>query len=132
MILEELHNIHWRVLAICDSKGRSIIDKLVSGLSGDLLVDGQKLDSDLDKLSEHGPRIFPPERCHQISSKEQIYQLTSKRLRLFWFYDAGKMIICAHGFIKKSQKTPMDELAQAVAARNRYVADKDNGRLQVK
>lgn len=64
MILEELHNTQWRILAICDSKGRSVLDELVSQLTGDLLNDGQKLDSDIGKLSEHGPKIFSLDKCH--------------------------------------------------------------------
>lgn len=132
MILEELHNIMWRVIAVCDDDENSVLDELCEALSGDLEQDGEKLAADLKKLSTHGPRIFNDDKCHQICKKEQIYQLTSKRLRMLWFYDKNMVIVCAHGFVKYTQKTPKHIKERAVEVKKQYFNDKENGCLRMK
>jgi phage-related protein len=40
--------------------------------------------------------------------------------RVFCFFEAGKLVILLHGFQKKSQKTPQNELDRAKKLRNEY------------
>jgi phage-related protein len=58
--------------------------------------------------------------CHQI--QDEIYEFIQGRLRILWFYDRGRLIICSHGFVKKSQKTPRNEISRAIAEKDRYFA----------
>jgi len=45
-------------------------------------------------------------------------------IRLFCFFDDGKMIIIVHGIKKKSQKTPIKEIQQALKIKNEYHEEK--------
>lgn len=41
--------------------------------------------------------------------------------RTLFFYLKGKRVIITHGFIKKTQKTPKQEIARAIKLRNDYL-----------
>jgi phage-related protein len=45
-------------------------------------------------------------------------------IRLFCFFDEGIMIIIVHGFKKKTQKTPVKEIQQALKIKNEYYEEK--------
>ncbi|MCI9608420.1 MAG: type II toxin-antitoxin system RelE/ParE family toxin [Muribaculaceae bacterium] len=49
-----------------------------------------------------------------------IYQGFKYRLLAFWDNDTGNLVIATHGFIKKTHKTPENELAHAEALRKKY------------
>jgi phage-related protein len=48
--------------------------------------------------------------------------------RLLWFYDAGQIIICTHGFSGKrgKGKTPRREIHRAQQIRQKYLEEKAN------
>ena len=47
---------------------------------------------------------------------------------LYFFYDGGKAVL-THGFIKKTQKTPVSEIERAIKYRKEYFSRKEEGRL---
>ena len=48
------------------------------------------------------------------------YQGMTYRLLAFWDNEAGRLVVATHGFIKKTQKTPADEIARAGTLRKEY------------
>ena len=48
-------------------------------------------------------------------------QQGSNIYRIFCFIDKGSIIILTHGFIKKTQKTPIDEIKRAEEYRSDYL-----------
>ena len=50
----------------------------------------------------------------------KIWQITAKRIRVLFFYDKGHIVICTHGFIKKSGATPKAEKHSAISACKDY------------
>ena len=48
-------------------------------------------------------------------------QHSSNIYRIFCFFDKGSIIILTHGFIKKTQKTPIDEIKRAEEYRSDYL-----------
>lgn len=52
------------------------------------------------------------------------YQGITYRLLAFWDNDTGNLVVATHGFIKKSQKTPDNEIARAEALRKEYFNNK--------
>ncbi|HPT47612.1 MAG TPA: type II toxin-antitoxin system RelE/ParE family toxin [Candidatus Rifleibacterium sp.] len=48
-----------------------------------------------------------------------IFEFKADSIRVLWFYYKGK-IICTHGFLKKSQKTPKREIERAKKTRRAY------------
>ncbi len=61
--------------------------------------------------------------------EDGIYEIRVKQgsniYRLFSFFDDGKLVILLHGFQKKTQKTPKNEIARAKKLRNEYYEDKE-------
>ena len=49
------------------------------------------------------------------------YQNLQIRLLAFWDPKIKSLIICSHGFIKKSQKVPKGELEKAMKIKNEYL-----------
>lgn len=54
-----------------------------------------------------------------------IYQGFKYRLLAFWDKDTGNLVIATHGFVKKTQKTPENELVHAEALRKKYYDEKN-------
>lgn len=73
-----------------------------------------------------GPRALSDKHCHQIAAGSidganySIWQIRSGDLRLLFFYDEGRVVVCSHGFVKTSAKTPSREQERAVEAWTRY------------
>lgn len=59
----------------------------------------------------------------------EIYEFRAGVLRLFAFKDGAGLIICNHGLVKKTQKTPTHELDRAISAKKAYFQAKSNGTL---
>jgi len=51
-------------------------------------------------------------------------QLGSDIFRIFCFFDQGQLVVVAHGFKKKTQKTPKQEIEMALKIKAEYENDK--------
>jgi|SRR6056297_3042385 len=49
------------------------------------------------------------------------YDKQQIRLLAFWDPNLNSLIICTHGFIKKTQKTPKSEIQRALEFRRKYL-----------
>ena len=45
-------------------------------------------------------------------------------LRVLWFYDRGRIVVCTHAFVKAGKKTPPREIEKAQRIRERYLREK--------
>jgi len=50
---------------------------------------------------------------------------------VFWFWDAGQMVICAHAIVKKSRKTPQKHLQIAKQRMSAYKAAKKKNQVEI-
>ena len=55
-----------------------------------------------------------------------LYNGINYRLLAFWDKEEKTLVIATHGFIKKTQKTPAQQIAKAEAIRKEYYNDKKN------
>lgn len=53
-----------------------------------------------------------------------LYNGIAYRLLAFWDTEKETLVIAIHGFIKKTQKTPLKEIAKAKEIRKRYIDSK--------
>lgn len=68
-----------------------------------------------------GPQALNSAQCHQVDANNKIYEFISGKLRVLFFQAAtGRMVICTHMFLKKTQKTPPKEVNKAIRAKNDY------------
>ncbi len=112
----------WRIYAVCSDRGDCQLADFIAGLPSNLQKDGERMLVLFRRVAEQGPQRLPDDVCHSIA--EDIWEFIRGRLRVVWFYDEGKVVICSHGFVKQSQKTKKNDIERALDAKKRYFADK--------
>jgi phage-related protein len=118
----------FQVLSICDARGNSYLFDFLDGLGANLEPDADRMLALLERVASAGPPRNT-DISHQIDG--EIYEFIQGRLRVLWFYDAGRVVVCCQGFVKKSRKTPTAEIERARRLRSAYQAAKDSGQLKI-
>jgi phage-related protein len=71
---------------------------------------------------------IPANYLKSISGSDGLFeariQLGSNIWRVFCFFDRGKLVILLNGFVKKSQKTPKNEIDKAERLMKQYFNEK--------
>jgi phage-related protein len=128
MRLRRVQRARWEVLAVCDARGACQLFDFLAGLEARLAMDGRAMLRLLAFVAEQGPPRNV-ETSHKLAS--EIWELIAGRLRVLWFYDEGRLVVCSHGFVKRTRKTPAAEIDRARASYAAYSAAKKDGTLQV-
>ncbi|MDY7093438.1 MAG: type II toxin-antitoxin system RelE/ParE family toxin [Acidobacteriota bacterium] len=128
MKLQTVRAENWRVLAMCTERGDCPLLDFLTSLEGQLAKDGRRMLRLLARVASLGPPKNT-EISHQLDPG--VWEFIQGRLRVLWFYDEGKLVLCSHGFVKKQQKTPRAELERAKTMRRRYLEAKRRGNLRV-
>jgi phage-related protein len=82
----------------------------------------------MDHTADAGP---PKDEEKSKLLREGIFEFRTKGgLRLLWFYDEGRVVICVNGYIKRGQKTPNAEIDAAIQWKNKYFDAKRSGTLK--
>ena len=80
----------------------------------------------LELLQKNGPVLREP---HSKELEDGIFELRAKFgsniSRLLYFYDEGRLVLLTNGFVKKTQKTPKQEINLAKTYRADYYARKE-------
>ncbi len=118
----------WQVLAVCIERGDCPLLDFLAGLEGKLARDGRRMLKLLDRVATQGPPRNT-ELSHQLAFG--IWEFIQGRLRVLWFYDEGKLVICSHGFVKKRQKTPAGEIERAQENQRRYSEAKARNDIEI-
>lgn len=72
-------------------------------------------------VANGGPQALNTAQCHQVDANNKIYEFSAGRLRVLFFQSAtGRMVICTHMFLKKTQKTPPKDVNKAIRAKKDY------------
>lgn len=86
-----------------------------------------KIMKELKMLAINGPDLRAP---YSKLLNDGIFELRAQSgsdiSRVLYFFFVGKKIILTNGFIKKSQKTPPEELERAKRRRDDYLNRKEN------
>ncbi len=127
MILRHVVTGSFRVVAAVTDRGECPLVDFLEALDGDLADDGSRMVAVLERVASSGPR-----RDTQVSRQigPGLFEFRKGRIRIAWFYDEGTLIVCPHGFIKKTPKTPPAEIRKATSVHNRYFIDKRNGNIR--
>lgn len=81
----------------------------------------------LDRLKKRGNKAREP-----LSKKvsKNIFECRTKSVdgitRVFFFFTVSRLIICTHGYVKKTQKTSPEEIQKAENIRLLYLERKEN------
>ncbi|MEA3402217.1 MAG: type II toxin-antitoxin system RelE/ParE family toxin [Armatimonadota bacterium] len=87
----------------------------------------QKIDYAVRRMAHYGPPRNP-EKGHPVTNHRNLYVLKEHQTRVFWFYTGenlkGKGIIAlTHGFRKKRDKPPPQEIQRAENLKARYAEE---------
>lgn len=67
-----------------------------------------------------------------LENTDGIYEVrvitTFKSLRILCFFDKGDLVVLINGFIKKTQKTPRQEIKLAESLKTEYLVEKYGGK----
>ena len=90
-----------------------------------------KLSALLTDIADNGPR-YDDGKSKKLPGTDGLFEFRSSPcgLRVFWFWDDGGLIICTHGCVKDSQKTPASEIERAQKKMRDYFEAKRTGALQ--
>lgn len=85
-----------------------------------------------ERFATLGQSAFNDAICHYVDKDEKIWEFIKGDIRVLWFY-AGhdRVIICNHGFIKSSNKTPNSDKKKAIKAKKQYLNDKANNDIVI-
>jgi phage-related protein len=120
--LKVIARARWSLYALCSSRGDCPLEKFLGDLR-ELGKDKDRMLRRLEAMAQFGPEYLPG-ISHQIDG--EIWQTEQGRIRVLWFYDRGRVIVCSHGFVKRTQKTPEREKNAARQALADYKLAKAN------
>jgi hypothetical protein len=128
MRLRVVRRVVWSVMAVCDDRGEC---DLFGFLSFPGAYAGGREENMLALLNRAAEQGAPKNRelCAPLGDK--IFEFRKSGLRVLFFYDEGRMIICSHGYRKRTQKVGRGEKERAVAAKDEYFKAKSEGRLEI-
>lgn len=69
---------------------------------------------------ERNPELFKKLDGSEIWEFRTLYDKTYYRLFAFWDKNANTLVVATHGIIKKTQKTPVNEIVKAENIRRKY------------
>ena len=118
----------YTVYAVAKSREHCELLEFLEGLGQTLQKDSDRMLAFLSRVAEGGPPRNT-EISHQIKGK--LFEFIQGRLRVLWFYDEGKLIICTSGFVKKGRKTPRGEIDHAIQVMDDYFEDKKRAHIQI-
>lgn len=124
MHLTRLKQAQWTIYACADSETQCRLLDSVNSLDSN---HQRKFAALVSRAAELGPEHVAKDACHVIEGK--IWQFRAGDFRVLWFYDAGRVVICTHGFVKKKGKTPASEIRAAKSRHAAYLAAKQRGTL---
>jgi phage-related protein len=123
----------WDVLAVLDDRGRCPVLDFIAALGANYAAARRAL---LRVLRVELPQDGPPSRNTQLckSLGDGIYELRrqpkGQKLRVLFFYDDDRRIVCTNGFAK-AERTPRTEVELARVARQRYLKAKFRRKVEI-
>ena len=110
MRVQTLNHKNWHLIEKVDAAGRGLVTDFLVGLGANKQREATRMIALMDRVAANGPRQGTA-KCHQI--KGDIWELIYGSLRVLFAHDGHRLIICTSGFIKKSKKTPKQEIERA-------------------
>lgn len=123
-------NAPWTIYAAYGPEGQCDLKEFLGHQPANFQAYATGMLALLEHVADCGPLKLPDTLCHQIA--EGIWEFIKGRLRVFWFYDEGKLIICSHGHVKRTQNTPDQEIERVERFKREYFAAKQMRQLIIK
>lgn len=125
----------WTFYTPCNDDGTSELYSFLENIERKYEADRDGL---IEKLraaanDELGPQLFNIKICHFVDESNRIFQMRHRNFRLLMFHSDSerRAIICAAPFVKRTDKTPPEELKKARDIQQQYKAAVDEGRIVI-
>lgn len=105
------------------------MDEFIKTLPPNMNRDRAALLALFEYVSREGPLQLSDDKSKFL--RNGIREFRAKSLRVLWFYDDNKVVVCSHAFAKSTQKTPPGELEKAEACKKRYFEARDNNDIEI-
>lgn len=118
-----------RVMSLVKSndKGKSELSRYLSTLKPGEQTGYMAM---FDTFLEAGVELFTKENFHPIDGPLGLWQFIKGRHRIVCFFDEDKtLVICTHGFLKRSKESPQEEIDRALKLREKYLSAKAKNEL---
>jgi hypothetical protein len=117
----------WDVLLLADDQGRCAVMEVIEQLEQH---GGRGMLALLrNRVALQGPPPGNPALCAPV--EDGIWEFRKGSVRLFWFYDEGRVVVGGHAYKKQGRRAPRREINTAKAQRAAYVAAKRVGELVI-
>ncbi len=96
------------------ASGTEIVTDFIDSMSNKNIL---KIKSEIRLLEEYGFSLLSTSKIKKLSGYANLYELrikTTIQIRLFFAFVAPLSFLILHGFIKKTNKTPQQEIKTAV------------------
>ena len=109
----------WTVEYYRDSKGKEPVAEFIDALS---IESRAKVFRTIKLLKDYGVLLKEP-YTRQVRGKIRELRIrdSAGAVRIFYFTFTGRRIILVHGFIKKTEKTPLSEIETAEKRMNDFI-----------
>ena len=133
MRLVRIACLYWDVLAVLDGRGRCRVLDYIDGLGANYAAAKRGLIRVLRiELPQNGPPAHNAELCKSLGGGifELRRQPKGQKLRVLFFYDDRRRIVCTNAF-SKAETTPQAEIELARELRERYLVAKFRRKLEI-
>lgn len=123
----------WIIRAACNDRKECQLLRFLSELSTQYQGSRESLQALLKSIADgsRNPQLLPEDKCHLIDSRHGIWEFICGKIRVLWFYDREKIILCSNAFLKQTNKTPKPEIDLAIANKIRYETDKKSNKINI-
>jgi hypothetical protein len=136
MVLLEIKNDRYQILAVCTESGKCPLAKFLKEQMRNLRQDTIRMLDLLENVAKYGPpewgevnEKLPKKKFHYVEG--DIKQFREGRLRILWFPGTGNIVVCSNGFVKRTRFTPEDEEEKAKQAFHKYFKDLKMGKIRI-
>ena len=127
MRVQTLNRRNWHLIEKVNAAGNGLVSGFLEGLGANKQREATSMVALMDRVASHGPRQGTA-KCHKIQG--DIWELIYGSLRVLFAHDGHRLIICTSGFIKKSKKTPKQEIERAKRILKEYRQAKADDNLE--
>lgn len=110
----------YKIILYKNASGKEIVGDFIDSFSNNVV---DKIRSDIKLLKEYGLSLLSTSKVKKISGIYNLYELrikTSVQIRLFFVYVPPDIFLILHGFIKKTNKTPLKELKTVINRKKEF------------
>ena len=108
----------YEIVYFRNASGRKPVEGFIDSLNPKMRA---KVFGRLELLEEYGPMLGMPLARHLSDGIFELRTICSGDItRILYFFVDGKRVVLTHGFVKKAQKTPAQEIDRAKRIRNEW------------